>query len=113
VNNCSSSTLTALPYNKNTCHPEQFSGSTVFQFNFIIIRKREQHQNRRDIFHSSWQYLSVADPSGFHYNDILEFPSPGTTHRADAGCQGWRTGLLIVYMGKRYITDKVSESVSD
>ena len=45
VNNCSGSTLTALPYNKNTCHPEQFSVSTVFQPNSIIIRKCQQHQN--------------------------------------------------------------------
>lgn len=46
VNNCSGSTLTALPYNKNTHHPEQFSGSAVFQIHFIIIRKCEQHQNQ-------------------------------------------------------------------
>ena len=45
VNHCSGSTLTALPYNKNTRHPEQFSGPTVFQPHFIIIRKCEQHQN--------------------------------------------------------------------
>ena len=45
VNNCSGSTLTALPYNKNICRPEQTSGSTVFQIHFIIIRKCEQHQN--------------------------------------------------------------------
>jgi hypothetical protein len=49
VNHCSGSTLIALPYNKNTCHPERLSGSNVLQTHFIIIRKREQHQNRRDI----------------------------------------------------------------
>ena len=47
VNHCSGSSPTALPYNKNTRHPEQFSGFTVFQPHFIIIRKCEQHQNRR------------------------------------------------------------------
>ena len=31
-------------------------------------------------------------------SDIPEFPSPGTVHRASAGGQGWRTGLLITYL---------------
>ena len=32
---------------------------------------------------------------GIPGSDIPEFPSPGTVHRAYAGGQGWRTGLLI------------------
>ena len=56
VNNCSGSTLTALPYNKNTHHPEQFSGSAVFQIHFIIIRKCEQHQNQ---MRHMWRLLAI------------------------------------------------------
>ena len=32
---------------------------------------------------------------GIPGSDFPEFPSPGTVHRAYAGGQGWRTGLLI------------------
>ena len=33
-----------------------------------------------------------ARREGLYRSDIPEFPSPGTPHRADAGCQGWRQG---------------------
>ena len=38
----------------------------------------------------------LTDPAGRREgamaSNILEFPSPGTPHRADADCQAWRPG---------------------